>query len=199
MRASHATTRRESRIRRYWSSPSGIRRLPARVRKRSSTSSRVARTSGSSRSARERISLCGEESDAAFPGGAILPRLGPPELTRPAALNSAVAQFSSTQSVSGSVTYCERCDFRCGSWLRELSAICLIYPQERPKNGPKTAVGIPDDKVIADFRKDNGPAIRRVRASLKFTSPLRHPPWRLDHPERRCRPTHRWPRQFCYP
>ena len=37
----------------------------------------------------------GEESDAAFPGGAILPRLGPPELTRPAAFNSAVAQFSS--------------------------------------------------------------------------------------------------------
>jgi thiamine pyrophosphate-dependent acetolactate synthase large subunit-like protein len=32
------------------------KRLPARVRKRSSTSSRVARTSGSSRSARERIS-----------------------------------------------------------------------------------------------------------------------------------------------
>jgi hypothetical protein len=45
--------------------------------------------------------------------------LRPPELTRPAAFNSAVAQFSSTQSVSGSVTYCERCDFRYGSWLRK--------------------------------------------------------------------------------
>src|SRR6267378_4861480 len=39
----------------------------------------------------------GEESDAAFPGGAILPRLNTPGLTMPAAFNSAVAQFSSTQ------------------------------------------------------------------------------------------------------
>src|ERR1700737_964980 len=75
-------------------------------------------TGWSSLPPRNAYRYAGEESDAAFPGGAILPRLGPPELTRPAAFNSTVEQFSSTQSVSGSVTYCERCDFRYGSWLR---------------------------------------------------------------------------------
>src|SRR6202048_3243178 len=71
-------------------------------------------TGWSSLPPRNAYRYAGEESDAAFPGGAILPRLGPPELTRPAAFNSTVEQFSSTQSVSGSVTYCERCDFRYG-------------------------------------------------------------------------------------
>jgi pimeloyl-ACP methyl ester carboxylesterase len=72
----------------------------------------------------------GEESDAPFPGGAILPRLGTPELTIPAASNSAVAQFSSTQWATCSVTYCERCDFRYASNREELSVSkCLpSYP-----------------------------------------------------------------------
>src|SRR6267142_618991 len=65
-RASHTTTRRGSRFRRWWSSPSGMGSLPARVRKRSSTSFRVVRTSGSSRSARERISLCWKRIGCSF-------------------------------------------------------------------------------------------------------------------------------------
>src|SRR5712664_1108666 len=52
----------------------------------------------------------GEESNAAIPGGAILPRRDTPELTIPAALSSAVVQFSSAQPASGGFTYRERCD-----------------------------------------------------------------------------------------